>query len=139
MLLLCSFDIYHNYVLKFCSYPAFLTSPSPNSVPEEAPLDLENYAVPAAEARALFEVETVRDLSADLHEVLTSVTVDVMADAARKGIARLNAKSKGSLSYDRKHKSLRERWLSRHPKQTEDDSEEDSEKVNAILIVCDKY
>ena len=97
---------------------------------------MENYAVPAAKARALFEDETVRDLSADLHTVLTSATVDVMADAARKGIARLNAKNKGSLSYDRKHKSLRERWLSCHPKQTDDDIEGDTEKVNAILIDC---
>lgn len=79
----------------------------------------ETYTVPEAEARALFQDEDVQELSADLHEVLSCTTVEAMADAARKGMARMNLdKKKGSISHDRKHKSLRERWLSREPKPT---------------------
>ena len=60
-------------------------------------------------------------------------TVEAMADAARKGMARMNLdKKKGSISHDRKHKSLRERWLSREPKPTgiEANDVNPSEKVN---------
>ena len=45
-----------------------------------------------------------------------------MACVARKGVALVDLdKKKGSISYDRKHKSLCERWLPREPKSIEND------------------
>ena len=55
-------------------------------------------------------------MSSDLHEVLSSNTVDDMADVARSGLTLLNLKNKGSVNHDRKSKSLRERWLTKDPK-----------------------
>ena len=52
----------------------------------DVPADPETYTVPAAEACALFEDESVQDLSSDLHEVLVAATVDEMGDAARRGL-----------------------------------------------------
>ena len=40
----------------------------------------ETHPVPEDEARALFENEDVQDLSVDLHEVLSSNTVDDMVE-----------------------------------------------------------
>ena len=76
----------------------------------------ETYHVPDDEARALFENEDVEDVASDLHEVLSSNTVDDMVDAARRGLTRLTLKDKGSVNHDRKSKSLRERWLTKEPK-----------------------
>ena len=100
----------------------------------DIPAISETYTVPAAEARALFEDESVQDLSSDLHEVLVAATVDEMGDAARRGIARLNLKNKGTISYNRKHMSMREQWISREPKpkETENNDDNPSGKVNTI-------
>ena len=48
-----------------------------------------------------------------LRSLLTAEDVDEMTNAAREGIAMLPVKNKGSVSYGRKHKSLKERWISR--------------------------
>ena len=76
----------------------------------------ETYHVPDDEARALFENEDIQDVASDFYEVLSTNTVDDMADAARRGLTRLTLKDKGSVNHDRKSKSLRERWLTKEPK-----------------------
>ena len=68
----------------------------------------KTYTVLEAEACRLFEGEDkdVQNLSSSLHEVLSSVTVDAIADAAMQGIARLELeldKKNGSISYIMKH------------------------------------
>ena len=92
----------------------------------------DTYIVPAAEACALFEDKSVQDLPSDLHEVLVAANVDEMGDAVDRGTALLNLKNRGYIRYDRKHKSLRECWLSceHKPKETEDNDDKPSEKVN---------
>ena len=44
--------------------------------------------------------------------LLNSVTIRDMLDAAREGIAELHIKRTGSMNWERKYKSLKERWLS---------------------------
>ncbi len=50
--------------------------------------------------------------------MISASTMDDLSEAARDGMASLNLKKTGSASLDRKHKSLRERWFTREPKQT---------------------
>ena len=47
-----------------------------------------------------------------LCKLLNADDVQEMAYAAREGVAKLPGKTKGSITYDRKHKSLKERWMS---------------------------
>ena len=54
-----------------------------------------------------------------LLKLLSTTTVQEMTDAAREGMGSLHSKKTGSVSCDRKYKSLRERWMSRAPKPTE--------------------
>ena len=48
-----------------------------------------------------------------LKNLLMAEDADEMTNAAREGVAMLPVKNKGSVAYGRKHKSLKERWISR--------------------------
>jgi len=48
-----------------------------------------------------------------LRNLLTAQGAAEMTNTAREGIAMLPVKNKGSVAYVRKHKSLKERWISR--------------------------
>jgi hypothetical protein len=54
-----------------------------------------------------------------LNTLLNSVTIPDMLDAAREGIAELHIKRTGSMNWERKYKSLKERWLSHAKKPAE--------------------
>ena len=69
------------------------------------------------------EVEELDDPFAELDEnvplldglrkLITAEDLDEMTNAARDGLALLPSKNKGSVTYGRKHKSLKERWMTR--------------------------
>ena len=66
-----------------------------------------------------------------LQKVLTADSLNGMAEAARAGIFQVSVKKTGSVSYDTKHKSLRERWMSPRPIQSGGNDEKDP---HAVLI-----
>jgi len=67
------------------------------------------------------EVEELDDPFAELDEnaplldglrkLITAEDSDEMTNAVRDGLALLPSKNKGSVAYGKKHKSLKERWM----------------------------
>lgn len=64
---------------------------------------------------------------------LLAAPVEEMADASRDGMAQLNFKKTGSVSYDRKHKSLRERWFTKKPTDDNDDADDDVDPLEKVI------
>ena len=86
-----------------------------------------NMALDRAEAAGdevvTMEVEEVDDpfnqlndnapLLYGLRNLITAQDSDEISNTNREGIAMLSCKNKGSIMYGRKHKSLKERWMTR--------------------------
>ena len=80
-------------------------------------------ADPADDEVVTIEVEELDDPFVELDEnaplldglrkLITAEDSDEMTNAARDGLALLPCKNKGSVTYGRKHKSLKERWMTR--------------------------
>ena len=80
-----------------------------DSTNDEGAMDnIDDNNVEDDHAGAMDESEVISKLNA----LLNSVTIPDMLDAAREGIAELHIKRTGSMNWERKYKSLKERWLS---------------------------